>query len=159
MRMMRLTDKLLFSLFSKEIDRSFQLLRENRVEEEYEVPSSRDVLRFDKYDKIVEEFLLKFERSFNDKEKKMMMHQLQSLRIDDNYHYAYSLGCYDSQNNIIYIHPSYFENFYFALKETLFHELLHMASTRRVRDSHISGFCLFDVLGINLDEGYTEYLT
>ena len=123
------------------------------------------VLRFGKYNDTIERFIKVFQKEFTEKQTKSMMYRLSHLEIVekwiklDRIPFCVSLGCYSSKDNKITL--KHYDNKKIPEKanDTLIHELLHMASTKTTKYGHVTGLEVPNIIGMNLNEGYTEYLT
>ena len=120
-----------------------------------------DYNKFGKYKDLVIEFVATFYKSFNEEQTNNMLRNLSTLKIVTatplekvSILGLTSMGFYDSTENIITLITSNKK----YIKETLFHELLHMASTVSKEDNKYCGFDLDNVIGTGINEDYTEYL-
>lgn len=135
-----------------------------QVNRDYTVPINYQMTSFKKYDSYIDRFKEIFKNSFTEEQYKRMMSNLRSLTIKErndrkDLRLYFSLGYYDSFNNTITIVNYDNADFELSMEEVLFHELLHMASTNYTNKGDLTGLELPDLLGLQLNEGYTEYLT
>lgn len=165
MRINSLFDKIIYEVLSKEfttcIEASAYLRREG--------PSPEENLEFEKdfgrWQQEIEDFTRIFKKSFTKEQYDAMLYRLKYLTIRERWNkpsalsMVVSLGNYSSSQNIITIEHYCSKRIPENNKDTLLHELMHMASTRRTPKGPITGFEIPDLIGINLNEGYTEYLT
>ena len=134
-----------------------KIVIKNKPEEGYEI----DYDLFGKYKDIVLEFVDIFETNFDQEKIDNMLKNLSKLRITtivplDRYSFlgTRSLGYYDSKNNELVVETKDAKH----LKETIFHELLHMASTVKGTNDNYCGFNFKGIIGKGINEDYTEYL-
>lgn len=129
-----------------------KIVLKNKPKDRYEI----DYTSFGIYKDIVLEFVDIFKANFNEEKVDNMLKNLSTLKIRTElprrrffFRRLRSVGYYDSKENEIVIETDETEH----IKETMFHELLHMASN----NDTISGFSNKKI-GRGLNEDYTEYL-
>lgn len=165
MRINRISDEIILRMLLPNTYKYLLICSEEKVKEEYTSNDIEEFLKYKGYNNIVKYFINKFSQNFTEEQIKAMLYRLKGLTISELIYKSYSpfyisLGYYDGHNNEIVI--EYYKDRRQSqekLKETLIHELLHMASTRSVRDGSITGFDIPLYLGNAINEGYTEYLT
>ncbi|MBQ3307004.1 MAG: hypothetical protein IJG68_02295 [Bacilli bacterium] len=119
---------------------------------------------FGEYNDIIKEFVTGFKKEFSEEETNKMIHRLNSLSIKERWNdfnktlYHIALGYYDSEKNTIMIEKYRGQDFVEDTKETLMHELFHMASTKKVGDYSVTGFEIPGEIGLTLNEGYTDLI-
>lgn len=165
-RFKSITDEILYHILKSDIYKYLELSTMNRLKQSYSSKDLSEFLRFNEYNKIVLEFIEKFIKSFSKNQTEAMLYRLKSLEISNiiykvpsSIYYCISLGYYDRDNKIKLEYYQDRRASKESIKETLIHELLHMASTKELEDGTLSGFELPYLLGLSLNEGYTEYLT
>ena len=157
----RLGNKLLYYLLYQETQ--MNLARNPKA---YPIPKVEldPTLDFGKYQEDVERFTKKFSGNFTESQVNGMICNLNSLKIlEENYlripkTNEISLAVYDNGSNRIIL--KFYEDLDVShrLQDTLSHELLHMASTRGTNCGVVTGMEIPRVIGVNLNEGYTNYL-
>ena len=162
MRIARITDQLLFKLLSSELE-------EGLTEVTYATRMSykednKNLLRFGKYNEVISEFIELFSKNFTEEQTQAMLYRLKRLSLKEEechlkvFSSIISLGTYQSETNSIVLNI-YDKALPVDMKDILFHELLHMASTKTTQVGFITGLEVPDIFGDALNEGYTEYLT
>ena len=120
---------------------------------------------FGNYNEIIKEFIEGFKKQFSKEETSKMMNRLNSLKIMERWNkfdttlYHIALGYYNSEKNTIMIERYQSEDFVEDTKQTLLHELFHMASTKKVGDLSVTGFEVPGEIGLAFNEGYTDLIT
>ena len=120
---------------------------------------------FGEYNNSIKQFKKVFQENFTRQQNAEMLYRLKDLRIKDVYDAKLKpgelvqLGLYSNVYNTIYLFHYDEKKVPFNEKTVLFHELLHMASTRNTKLGFITGIEVPGIIGTNLNEGYTEYLT
>lgn len=162
----RITDELLYRIIISDINKYLKLSSVDRIKNECPSTNLDDFLKYGEYNNTILSFLEKFIKSFTPSQTKDMLYKLNTLKIKDVVYripypmYCISLGYYRSNYNEIII--EYYKDRRISkesVHETLIHELLHMASTIEIEDGILTGFEMPYLLGLSLNEGYTEYLT
>lgn len=162
----RISDEVLYHIIISEIHKYLKLSSDSRIKQEYSSSNIDEFLKFNEYNDTVLSFIGKFYKSFTSNQTKAMLSRLKDLKIKDVVYripftiYCLSLGYYDSDYNEIVV--EYYKDRRISkesIYSTLIHELLHMASTREFEDGILTGFEIPYLLGLSLNEGYTEYLT
>ena len=153
---------LYFKTIEKEINKILDQNQHILVGHNYE--EEKTPIDFGKYNKYIESFIETFKNNFSEEQFDNMMYLLRNLKIKEqdvliNNQLIISLGHYDSYTNEIILNNYKDAKEKINIKEVIYHELLHMASTRTISNGALTGFAIPDVLGSNLNEGYTEYLT
>ena len=163
-RFNKITDDIVFKFIISDINKYLSLCSNIRIDKGIGSKET-NYLVYGKYNAIIKSFIEKFSYFFTEEQLKLMLNRLKSLTINEiTYKYAYpyclSLGYYDSNENEIVV--EYYKDRRISkesIEETLIHELIHMASTRTTKDGNITGFEIPYYIGLNLNEGYTEYIT
>lgn len=160
-----LFDKVLFQLLAGEVE--IHLKEDRNARYGYISPEENldFELSFKRFNPIVEKFVSTFQKNFTGEQTRFMMYRLKYLKIKERQNKlekippVLSLGNYNSEDNEITIEHYNDSRIEENEEDTLIHELMHMASTRSTSRGHVTGLELPDILGMNLNEGYTEYLT
>ena len=160
----RLSEEIIYKIQRKEmkerVKECFYAYRRDRKVEEVE-----DYSRFGKLETTIRNFVSTFKESFPQSAYTSMLYLLNNLTIEEEEWEVprriakVSLGQYDSRTNTITLRRYSDRRINGNLEETLIHELMHMASTRKIREGYVTGFEIPDVIGYGLSEGYTQYLT
>lgn len=125
---------------------------------------------FGAYNKYIDKFIRRFKEVCTEEQLNNLYHNLSTLKISEKveekspkFVTAISLGYYDSLNNEIvmeyYKDRKYIEE---DIEKVLFHELIHMASTRKIHtepEDVICGFEIPNIFGKGLNESYADYVT
>lgn len=133
--------------------------------------SLNECLNFERYNKVVENFINILEERFSYCDLSGLYKNIQTLKIEENQKKSIeklrelvtvkASAVYSTGKNSIKI----YSNEYYNLDKIMIHELLHMATTKNDNKVSSCGFCKTseEILGIEigrgLNEGYTEYLT
>lgn len=163
-RFKRITDEVIYKVIMSDINKYLCQCARERIDNKDKITEISN-LQNSKYSEILKKFVEIFSKSFTEKQLNIMLNRLNTLKISkvtykNAYLYCFSLGYYDSNENEIVI--EYYKDRRTSkdsVEETLIHELVHMASTRKTKDGNITGFEIPYYIGINLNEGYTEYIT
>lgn len=168
MHLITISDSLIYLLSKKDLELKLifsEFATTTRIPEWEDLTIKQD---FKDLQPLIDEFVRIFQKNFTEEQTKNMLYHLRSLKVkrkEDTirkFQLKVSLGVYNSYTNemTIYSYPG--EDLKEQLRETVFHELLHMASTRSIRDGFagdtVTGFELNSNFGKCLNEGYTEYL-
>ena len=139
------------------INSSDKLVLKNKPDKQYYI----DYNSFGSYKDIVKEFVKEFKYIFPKEQVNNLLSNLESLKIKtvipnrtlvfSNYK---SLATYNSKNNEIIVETNNEKH----IKNTLYHELLHVASRRVKENEYYCGFDIKNIIGIGINEDYTEYL-
>ena len=153
-----------FKVLEKDIYTELDRKEKNQINIDFRLPVDSKNPDFSELNEYVENFRRIFKESFTKEQYEKMIYSLNSLKIKEftekyDGDLFISLGSYDSHNNTITIMN--YEDLGVDLnkEEILIHELLHMASTNYSIDGARTGLDLAGILGVKLNEGYTEYLT
>lgn len=123
-----------------------------REKEDFVMPSINE-----EFVPIVEDFVKVMKENFEEEDLQNLYHNLKKLKIKyikENLKSPTSYeGSYSASKNTIYVKKSVFE-------DVLYHELLHMASTRIYNGFAYEGFYVANnsYIGRSLNEGYTDLL-
>lgn len=127
-------------------------------------PSIKNEIEYDKfgeYKELVKEFVRIFKNNFSDDQINNLLSNLETLSIKKeipnklfNFSTFNSLAYYNSLENEIVMETDDYK----YIKNTLYHELLHVASRREKGNDYYCGFDIRNIIGIGLNEDYTEYL-
>lgn len=132
--------------------------------------SLNECLNFEENQEIISEFIKILESSFSNCDLSSFYTNIENLKIDlkkENFFISLLNFIYGSKTGSFYLASknkiytgNEFEHSQYK-RAILFHELLHMASTRKINKSYFSGFHLSNKdisIGEGLNEGYTELL-
>lgn len=163
MSIIGITDEIILKLLLKGINHSLEESTYPRT-----VPtegySLQKLLRFNQLNEKIKTFVMLFQKNFTKEQTNNMLSKLATLTIKEEdcnkeAYFKCILGEYSVADNTITINH-YKERIESNIEEeTLYHELIHMASTRSIKQKYLTGFEIPDYLGISLNEGYTEYIT
>jgi hypothetical protein len=138
------------------------------MEREKELPPKERIeliYNFGTYNNTVEEFKRVFEENYTKEETKSMLQKLNCLNIKERWNHLdrsleyIPLGYYNSEFNCIVLERYDDPDFDEDVNQTLLHELFHMASTKKIGDTLVTGLEIPGEIGFALNEGYTELLT
>ena len=164
MELSRLTDRISYKLISKKMDFLLNQVKEYERDNQWNTKNI-GIPKFGIYNDVVQKFVMKFQKMFTEKQTERMLYNLSSLKITERNTKektmagTISLGQYNSDDN--WINMEHFEDSKVQKNQeaTLFHELLHMASTKKTNIGMMTGFDIPQIMGVCLNEGYTELLT
>ena len=153
-----------FKILEKDIYTELDRKEKNQIQRYFDLPEDSENTDFDELNEYIERFKAIFKENFTEEQYEKMIYLLSSLKIKEytmNYDgdLLISIGSYDSLNNTITITNYKDLDVELNKEEILIHELLHMASTNYSLDGERTGLNLAGILGVKLNEGYTEYLT
>lgn len=140
-----------------------------REKEPFKYLKNRKKLEYKEYDindkeynKELNNFVKTMENNFNKEELSVMSNNIENLKIKEKSLKITSIiikgkvcGTYSSNSNKIVIDK------YTSFKDTVYHELLHMASTTKNNKCYNVGFCMrisTYKFGEKLNEGYTDIM-
>jgi len=156
-------DYLYFKFIEPDIEKELSKSTGFKLNKDF-APSSFQITSFGDYNEYVEVFKELFRNSFPKEYYNKMLDRIRTLRIirekdKVNFKHYISVGRYDSYNNTITITD--YDNIDIDIdkEEVLMHELMHMASTNTTSHGIKTGLELDGLIGMQLNEGYTEYLT
>lgn len=164
MRLFSFSDRLNYKISRKDVQGTILELEKdlrsrvgNSTDEELD--PTKD---FSPFQKEVEEFVKIFRETFPLAQTQAMLYRLNRLEIEvvkktiGDSQKVTRIGGYNSFRNKLTVYDIDCDRVPDEKRETIFHELLHMASSKALMEGSISGF---DVkTGKNLNEGYTEVL-
>ena len=163
MELNRVTDKLMFMLLSRGLDDRLQEVidasRKGTRKERLNLSHISEEAK-----PTVKKFVSIFKENFSTKQTAEMISRVNSLKIVEEIGETVkvqkfiSLGSYDNATNQILLNKYEDREIPFEKWETLMHELLHMASTKETDHGTITGLEISGYIGLQLNEGYTEYL-
>ncbi len=168
MHLVTISDSLIYLLSKKDLELKLifsEFATTTRIPEWEDLTVRQD---FGDLQPLINEFAETFRKNFTEEQTRNMLYLLRRLTVErkedtiKKFQLKVSMGVYNSYANKITIYTYPGEDLKEELRETIFHELLHMASTRRIRDGftgdYVTGFELRSNFGKSLNEGYTEYL-
>ncbi len=168
MHLVTISDSLIYLLSKKDLELKLifsEFASTTRIPDWEDLSVRQD---FGDLQPLINEFAETFRKNFTEEQTRNMLYLLRRLTVErkedtiKKFQLKVSMGVYNSYANRITIYSYPGEDLKDELKETIFHELLHMASTRRIRDGftgdYVTGFELRSNFGKSLNEGYTEYL-
>lgn len=124
---------------------------------------------FGVYNKYIDKFISRFKEVCTEEQLNNLYHKLSTLKIEERveehipkFTTKVSAGYYDSINNVIvmeyYKDRKYSED---EIEKLIFHELIHMASSRKIHTEPEDVICGFEIpylFGKGLNESYADYV-
>ena len=153
-----------YKVLEKDIYTELDKKQKYPINDDFSLPVNSKENDFDELNHYIERFKERFKEVFTKEQYEKMIYALSTLKIEEHTkkydgELFLSLGSYDSINNAITIMNYKDLNIDLNKEEILVHELLHMSSNNYSIDGERTGFDLSGILGVKLNEGYTEYLT
>lgn len=153
-----------FRIIEPDIEKDLTRNKNHIINNNYDISPEKKQPDFGKYNESIERFKEIFKESFTEEQYQRMLYRLSDLTIEEKeldykLSFTISAGTYDSYYNKITINKFNGLELDISEEELLFHELMHMASTNYSAMGSKTGLELSDLLGVQLNEGYTDYLT
>ena len=163
MKIDNFSDKLIYNICLKDINESINKSSNRQKKRMVELEELNPNADFGSLKNTILEFAKIFKKSFTNEQTKSMYYRLNRIKVVEKDETVKKrqddvrLGSYNAYYNRMTLYHYNDESVPNIKKDTIFHELLHMSSSRNTEDGYISGFDSLSI-GTAINEGFTEYM-